>query len=458
MAFLKRKQSIRDKEFEAKKIQDEKLKTLALENVKLLNDQLLSDEKALVKSREELEIKKEQKAIEIAKKEEERALSKQTRADEKERRDIERALAEITREDKQQIAADEKEQKAVQRSTLEDERTTTRIEKLKEEAEILKAHQAGLEQEEIDFLSRRQELRTQEQAAKVISDETERDLTLENIQLKHEQLLLEESEFFLQRDELRAEQLELEQALQAELDQLSTDQREALQAEELKTLKASLISQKKLRSKDAQQEIINRRKENKIVEEDTKKHGAVIAEFKKFQRSEELGNASTAAGELSRLQESENDKMRQIGKAAALVQIAIDTQRGAIAAYTALAGIPIVGPGLGIAAAAALTAFGFERASKVQAAQAGGIVAGSGFGDRIPFLLEPGELITPRQNFEEVINAVSAQRDTQRDTPDDVEPTENITEIMIGFNGEEAADILTVEQNEQSFLRTSQQL
>jgi len=32
----------------------------------------------------------------------------------------------------------------------------------------------------------------------------------------------------------------------------------------------------------------------------------------------------------------------------------------------------------------------------------------------MPFMLEPGELVTPRQNFDEVVNAVANQRANQK--------------------------------------------
>lgn len=60
---------------------------------------------------------------------------------------------------------------------------------------------------------------------------------------------------------------------------------------------------------------------------------------------------------------------KEISKAQALFKIAADTRTAAMAAYSALAGIPVVGPALGVAAAAAAVAFG--------AAQAEGVASGS---------------------------------------------------------------------------------
>ncbi|SBS29107.1 hypothetical protein MSP8886_01441 [Marinomonas spartinae] len=63
---------------------------------------------------------------------------------------------------------------------------------------------------------------------------------------------------------------------------------------------------------------------------------------------------------------SKNKELAAIGKAAAIYNIGIQTYQGAMAAYTALAPIPIVGPALGIAAAAALTAYGLEQVGNVK--------------------------------------------------------------------------------------------
>ncbi|EET81301.1 hypothetical protein [Acinetobacter radioresistens] len=58
-------------------------------------------------------------------------------------------------------------------------------------------------------------------------------------------------------------------------------------------------------------------------------------------------------------------KAKEVQKAMALYQIGKDTYAAAIASYKALAGIPIVGPALGFAAAAAAVAFGAAQAKAV---------------------------------------------------------------------------------------------
>lgn len=87
-------------------------------------------------------------------------------------------------------------------------------------------------------------------------------------------------------------------------------------------------------------------------------------------------------------------------KAFAIAQTAISTYEGAVAAYKAMAGIPVVGPFLGIAAAGALTAYGLGNIARISAMQPGG-----GFGGGIPSSTPslPGNTInnsTDTRNFD----------------------------------------------------------
>lgn len=70
-------------------------------------------------------------------------------------------------------------------------------------------------------------------------------------------------------------------------------------------------------------------------------------------------------------------KAKEVQKAMALYQIAKDTKAAAIASYKALAGIPIIGPGLGFAAAAAAVAFGAAQAKAVMSDSDSAASAGS---------------------------------------------------------------------------------
>ena len=73
--------------------------------------------------------------------------------------------------------------------------------------------------------------------------------------------------------------------------------------------------------------------------------------------------------DLAVLMESHSKRAFKIGKVAAISQAVLDTIASAQAAYKAMAGIPIVGPGLGAAAAAAAIAAGAVRVQQLKRTQ-----------------------------------------------------------------------------------------
>lgn len=87
-------------------------------------------------------------------------------------------------------------------------------------------------------------------------------------------------------------------------------------------------------------------------------------EKKKKQQAFEasLSVASSVFGALSDLAEENSGE----AKAFAIMQTTIDTLSGAIAAYKSMAGVPYVGPALGVAAAAAVTAAGLANIAKIK--------------------------------------------------------------------------------------------
>ncbi|WP_235577081.1 tape measure protein [Pseudoalteromonas sp. R3] len=90
-------------------------------------------------------------------------------------------------------------------------------------------------------------------------------------------------------------------------------------------------------------------------------------------------------------------------KAFAISQALINTYQAATGAYTALAPIPIVGPALGVAAAAAAVLSGLQQVRQIKAQQPAGIAHGGL--DYVPnestYLLQRGErVLSPKQNIE----------------------------------------------------------
>jgi tape measure domain-containing protein len=149
IAFLKRRQEIRQKERDAQVIQDETRRKLAIENIKLLNAQLLKEEGELAKKRAKLEEQRTDKIIEQFAKEEEQAAAAESREE-------------------------QREQRKAQRLSKEEAAAAERIQSLKDENAIILAEQEGLEQKEIEFLQRRQSLKAKEREARKIANTEER--------------------------------------------------------------------------------------------------------------------------------------------------------------------------------------------------------------------------------------------------------------------------------------------
>jgi TP901 family phage tail tape measure protein len=148
------------------------------------------------------------------------------------------------------------------------------------------------------------------------------------------------------------------------------------------------------------------------VEKAQKKHGLVMGALVATQENARYNTIKTGLSEVAKLTDSENNELKEIGKAATLVQLGMSTVEGATKAYSSLAWIPYVGVPLGVAAASVVAAYGLEQANRVRAMKTGGvfgtdgrssIVPGVGTGDKINAILEPGELVVPRDITRELM-------------------------------------------------------
>ncbi|MCP3684533.1 MAG: phage tail tape measure protein [bacterium] len=244
-----------------------------------------------------------------------------------------------------------------------------------------------------------------------------------------EEQLAKQQERDAARLERIQEQAEEEAALKLELSELSEEQRDLLDEQDIQKAQETILTKREAEKEAAAEQLKeNIARRNRFIK-DEQKFGTAVAKLNQFFSSEEVMLADQTAGQLVQLTQSKNSQLKSIGKAASLVQIGIKTAEGAIGAYSALAGIPIVGPGLGIAAAAALTAFGAEQAASVISAQRGGIVPDGigGSNDRIPALLQPGELVVPQALAPDFITAVG------RPEVDPEGDTGTSQQVVVGF-------------------------
>ncbi|WP_217476618.1 phage tail tape measure protein [Stutzerimonas stutzeri] len=120
-------------------------------------------------------------------------------------------------------------------------------------------------------------------------------------------------------------------------------------------------------------------------------HEDGMARIEKARQLAALSSIDSFLGNMIQLQETGSKKGKAIAKAAAIVQTTIKTYESATSAFSAMAGIPYVGPALGAAAAAAAVAAGMANVAAIQGMAHEGI-------DSIPqtgtWLLEKGERVT----------------------------------------------------------------
>lgn len=90
-----------------------------------------------------------------------------------------------------------------------------------------------------------------------------------------------------------------------------------------------------------------------------------LAEYQKRLEDERVKAGMDALNALASVQNAKTKELAAVGKSAAIAQATIDTYKGASGAASALAGIPIVGPALAVAAAAAFVVAGIARVAQI---------------------------------------------------------------------------------------------
>lgn len=147
------------------------------------------------------------------------------------------------------------------------------------------------------------------------------------------------------------------------------------------------------------------------------KHGKIVGTLRGVQQSEEYKGTQTALGNLSNLRISHSKHAFEVGQAAAIANATMNTFTAATAAYTAMAGIPIVGPALGAAAAAAAVASGFVNIQQISAqkfqpagrAHAGLTEVPSNL-DNKSFVLQGGERVVATNQNQDLKEFLSEQK------------------------------------------------
>ena len=133
----------------------------------------------------------------------------------------------------------------------------------------------------------------------------------------------------------------------------------------------NFISESNIRKAALDDELTQVRVENSKVEQATEEQK--IAGVKNT-----LSTIANLANLFAGESEEQQKKAFKVQKAAGIAQALIDTYSSATAAYNSLVGVPVIGPALGIAAAAAAVTGGLLNVKQIQATQFQGGAGGGG--------------------------------------------------------------------------------
>lgn len=299
----------------------------------------------------------------------------------------------------------------------------------KQEIEVLKALEESKDAEEQQRLKDRLDIvRTLEADAQVQSAEQRK--------IYQEQVLLDDENF----------------------QNLSAQQQLIFQETEQRNLQNSILTRSQAQQKFVADQQKMRIESNNLALIEEQKYGEVYAKLHQNLNKEEVQGVANATSQLVSLQNSKSAELRAIGKAAAIADITIKTAQSAMAIFAGFSVIPFIGPALGVAGAAAAIAYGAEQIGTVLSAQSGGIVPGFNTGgDSVPSLLQPGELVVPRANFSEVVNAVASAKANEAPEASSIPPpaagTQQVS-VSLQFSGDNAEKFLTARQVESRSLGT----
>lgn len=285
-------------------------------------------------------------------------------------------------------------------------------------------------------------------------NESEKALLQEKLQIQRDAYDTQKAEEQAKREEDDAEKQAIKDEYLAKDEEyltLKTDQQAQFNEKELGELQRMNLTEKEAKKKHIFDKTAMDIQANNTYLMEQQKYGTAYAMINKMMHSEVMQGTKSAIGEMTQFQQSSNAQLKGIGKAAAIASIAIRTAESAMAIYAGFSTIPIIGQGLGVAGAIAAVAFGAEQIQRVNAAASGALVEGGIPGvDSVPYMLQAGELVVPRKNFNEVITAVTNQRLGRSS-----ESSEGIlSQIVIGFDGTEAEQVLTARQVEARALGT----
>ena len=174
-----------------------------------------------------------------------------------------------------------------------------------------------------------------------------------------------------------------------------------------------------------------------------KKYAEAQEKIDKLKMDTTLNVASSTLNSLSSILGTET----AAGKAAAVASATIDTYKAANAAYAALAGIPMVGPGLGAAAAAAAIVAGIANVKNILSVDTSSS-SGSGVSSATPSVSTP-TIVTPPAVVQEVATVRSLTGASEEERLNQMASDQRV--YLVYSDVEQAGRRVQVQQSETSF-------
>lgn len=166
--------------------------------------------------------------------------------------------------------------------------------------------------------------------------------------------------------------------------------------------------------------------------------------IEKLKMDTTLNVASSTLNSLSSILGTET----AAGKAAAVASATIDTYKAANAAYSSLAGIPIVGPGLGAAAATAAIVAGIANVKNILSVDTLSSAAGSNISSATPTVSTPA-VVTPPAVVQEVTTVRSLTGASEEERLNQMAGDQRV--YLVYADVEQAGKRVQVHQSETSF-------
>jgi hypothetical protein len=206
-----------------------------------------------------------------------------------------------------------------------------------------------LTKENADYLAAQKVLLKEKQ---ITQEQYNANIAMSDQQLKTD-IAISDAEFNANQAQIKQDNLLNQWATEKEIAQLKGEDMMAYEKAQLERQMAEELA------------VANLTEEQKLLIKE--KYKLLDADLEKKKSANNLNLASQFAGNIATI----FGKNTKVGKAAASAQIAIDTYKGAMAAFSSMQSIPVVGVGLGIAAAAAVAVQGAKAIKDVWAVKSG---------------------------------------------------------------------------------------